>query len=237
MIKLQDVTVVYGTKSQGERTALCHVDLAIERGEFVFIVGATGAGKSTFLKLLYHEEVATSGNVIVHGLDLSELRPREIPMIRRRMGVVFQDFGLLPNKTIFENVAFALRVIGASRREVRRKAAEALELVGLIKRCDAFPNQISGGEQQRVAIARAIVNQPPLVIADEPTGNLDPETSSGIYEILAETNRRGTTVIVATHDKQLVDAGERRVIEFDRGRIVRDENPGVYERTPVEIID
>jgi cell division transport system ATP-binding protein len=224
MIELHDVSVVYGQ----ERTALSHVSLEIKRGEFVFVVGATGSGKSTFLKLLYREEVATSGRVVVNHQNLSDLRPRDVAFFRRRMGVVFQDFGLLPNKTVFENVAFALRVIGAGRREIRKKVPAVLDLVGLTIRCDAFPHQISGGEQQRVAIARALVNDPPLLIADEPTGNLDPETSLGIYQILADVNARGTSVVVATHDQAMVDAAGRRVIEFDRGRLVRDEDRGKY---------
>jgi cell division transport system ATP-binding protein len=230
MIEMQDVTVVYA----GERTALSHVSLRIEKGEFVFIVGATGAGKSTLLKLLYHEEVATSGKVIVAGQNISEMRAREVPHLRRRMGVVFQDFGLLPNKTLFENVAFALRVIGAGRREVRKKVPAALDTVGLTHRCDAFPNEISGGEQQRIAIARALVNEPPILIADEPTGNLDPDTSMGIFEILSQINIRGTTVVVATHDKQMVDMARKRVVEFENGRIVRDEKQGLYERAAAE---
>jgi cell division transport system ATP-binding protein len=224
MIELQDVSVVYGQ----ERTALSHVSLRIKKGEFVFIVGSTGSGKSTLLKLLYREQPATRGRVIVNHQNLTELRHRDIPFFRRRMGVVFQDFGLLPNKTVFENVAFALRVIGTGRREIRKKVPAVLDLVGLTARCDAFPHQISGGEQQRHAIARALVNDPPLLIADEPTGNLDPDTSLGIYQTLAAVNERGTTVVVATHDHAMVDAAQKRVIEFDRGRVVRDEYPGMY---------
>jgi cell division transport system ATP-binding protein len=226
MIELRNVSVVYAS----ERTALLDVDLSIGKGEFVFVVGSTGAGKSTLLKLLYREEVATRGAVFVEGQDVARLKPREVPFLRRRMGVVFQDFGLLPNRTVFENVAFALRVIGAGRREVRRKVPAALELVGLVHRCDAFPHQISGGEQQRVAIARALVNEPPLLLADEPTGNLDPDTSLGIAQILANINVLGTTVIVATHDKQIVDTLQRRVVEIDRGCLVRDEQEGTYAR-------
>jgi cell division transport system ATP-binding protein len=225
MIELQDVSVAYGQ----ERTALSHVSLLIRKGEFVFIVGATGSGKSTLLKLLYREEAASSGKVIVNHQNLADLRHRDVPFFRRKMGVVFQDFGLLPNKTVFENVAFALRVIGASRREIRKKVPAVLDLVGLTIRCDAFPHQISGGEQQRVAIARALVNEPQLLIADEPTGNLDPDTSLGIYQILAAVNVRGTTVVVATHDHAMVDAAQQRVIELDRGRVIRDEPSGKYE--------
>jgi len=224
MIQLQDVSVEYPT----DRVALRDVSLRIEKGEFVFLVGSTGAGKSTLLKLIYREEAPTAGKVIVAGQNLTTLPAREVPFLRRRMGVVFQDFGLLPNKTVFENVAFALRVIGAGRREIRRKVPAALELVGLMRRCDGLPAQLSGGEQQRVAIARALVNDPPVLIADEPTGNLDPDTSMGIAEILAHVNLRGTTVVVATHDKLIVDRLGRRVVELDRGRIVRDDARGSY---------
>jgi len=228
-IEFQDISVVYA----GERPALSHVSLRIDKGEFVFIVGPTGAGKSTLLKLLYCEEVPTSGKVLLGGESLAELRPRDVPFLRRRIGVVFQDFGLLPNKTVFENVAFALRVIGAGRREVRRKVPAALELVGLMRRCDAFPHQLSGGEQQRVAVARALVNDPPILLADEPTGNLDPDTSIEIAQLLARANLRGTTVVVATHDRHIVDSSRRRVIELERGRIVRDERQGAYARVGV----
>ncbi len=230
MIQLQDVTVEYPS----ERVALRDVSLRIEKGEFVFLVGSTGAGKSTLLKLIYHEEVPTQGKIIVGGQNLTTLPPRDVPFLRRRMGVVFQDFGLLPNKTVFENVAFALRVIGAGRREIRRKVPAALEMVGLMRRCDGLPAQLSGGEQQRVAIARALVNDPPLLIADEPTGNLDPDTSAGIAEILAHVNLRGTTVVVATHDKMIVDRLQRRVIELDHGRVVRDDAQGNYSRESEE---
>jgi cell division transport system ATP-binding protein len=225
MIELQDVSLVYA----GERTALSHVSLLVSKGEFVFVVGQTGAGKSSFLKLLYREEVPTGGRVFVLGQNVPDLRGREVPQLRRRMGVVFQDFGLLPDKTLFENVAFALRVIGAGRREVRKKVPAALDMVGLTHRCDAFPHQISGGEQQRIAIARALVNDPPLFIADEPTGNLDPDTSAGITRILQDINARGTTVVVATHDRQIVDSMQKRVLEFEAGRLVRDEECGMYE--------
>jgi len=229
MIELQNVSVVYA----GERMALSQVNLRIEKGEFVFIVGSTGAGKSTLLKLLYCEESPTSGKVIVAGQNLALLKPRDIPYLRRRIGVVFQDFGLLPNRTVFENVAFALRVIGAGRREIRQRVPAVLDLVGLTHRCDAFPHEISGGEQQRVAIARALVNDPPLLLADEPTGNLDPDTSLGIARLLAHINLRGTTVVVATHDKQIVDQARRRVVELEWGRIVRDEKQGAYTREAI----
>ena len=224
MIELQDVTVTY----PGARTALSHATLRVERGEFVFLVGSTGSGKSTLLKLIYREQVPSSGTVVVNGRMISHIPFREVPFLRRQMGIVFQDFGLLPDKTVFENVAFALRVTGAGRREVRRKVPDVLHQVGLAHRCDAFPGQISGGEQQRVAIARALVNDPPLLIADEPTGNLDPETSWGIMELLTDINDRGATVIVATHDHHMVDRMQKRVIEVDRGHVVRDEREGSY---------
>ncbi len=229
MIELQNVSVIY----PGARPALSDVNLRVEKGEFVFLVGPTGSGKSTILKLLYREITPTRGVVVVGGKVASTLRPRDVPRLRRRMGVVFQDFALLPDKTIFENVAYALRVIGAGRREIRKRVPSALEAVGLAHRCDAFPGQVSGGEQQRVAIARALVNDPPLLIADEPTGNLDPDTSVGIMAILEDINARGTTVLVSTHDKQIVDLGQRRVIALDRGKLVRDERQGMYEREPV----
>jgi cell division transport system ATP-binding protein len=232
MIDLQDVTVVYGRgpRSAEQRTALARVSLTIRQGEFAFIIGSTGAGKSTLLKLLYAEEQATSGSVRVLGEDLSTLRARDVPRLRRRMGLVFQDIGLLPDKTLFENVAFALRVTGAGRREIRSKVPAALDLVGLTHRCDALPHQVSGGEQQRIAIARALVNQPPLLIADEPTGNLDPETSRSILNLLLQVNATGTTVLVATHDPLLVDIAEKRVLQMDHGQLIRDDATGRYER-------
>ncbi|HSV72513.1 MAG TPA: cell division ATP-binding protein FtsE [Chthonomonadales bacterium] len=230
ILRLVDVSVVYPPS----RCALRDVSLNVAPGEFVFVVGTTGAGKSTLLKLLYRAEVPTSGTVEVSGVDVGALPHHAVPALRRRMGVVFQDFALLPDRTVFENVAFALRVIGAGRRAIRRRVPAALEQVALVHRCDAFPHQLSGGEQQRVAIARALVNNPPLLIADEPTGNLDPDTSLGIAMILDEINHRGTTVVVATHDRHMVDNFPRRVIEFDRGCLVRDDRQGAYAVEPVE---
>ncbi|MCS6777707.1 MAG: cell division ATP-binding protein FtsE [Chloroherpetonaceae bacterium] len=224
MIQLQNVTVNYGN----EWIALYQVSLCVNKGEFVFIVGPTGAGKSTLLKLLYREETATQGTVRVAGHDLNHMPSREVPLFRRRLGIVFQDFGLLPNKTVYENVAFALRVTGESSRTIRRKVPHVLEMVGLAHRPDAFPHQLSGGEQQRVAIARALVNDPPLLLADEPTGNLDPDTSLGIVQLLHHINVRGTTVIVATHDHTIVDRMQRRVVALERGRLVRDDQQGAY---------
>ena len=233
MIELKNVTVSY----PNQVVALTDTSLQIGSGEFVFVVGPTGAGKSTFLKLLYGEERATQGEVIVGGKNLNELPLKELPFFRRSLGVVFQDFGLLQNKTAYENVAFAMRVTGATTREVRRIVPHALEMVGLENRPKAFPNQLSGGEQQRVAIARALVNDPLLLIADEPTGNLDPDTSIGIVEILRNINRQGTTVVVATHDSAIVDRMQLRVLAFENGRIVRDELRGAYrqaEQSPTE---
>ena len=224
MIELHDVTVTY----RSEYTALSHVSLTVSKGEFVFVVGQTGAGKSTFLKLLHREEQATEGRVVVAGQDLSAMKLREIPLFRRRLGVVFQDYGLLPNKTVYENVAFALRVIGAGRTTIRRRVPNVLEMVGMAHRPDSFPHQLSGGEQQRVAIARALVNEPPLLLADEPTGNLDPVVSMSIIELLAHINVRGTTVVVATHDHAVVDRFQKRVICFDKSRLVRDDAQGSY---------
>jgi cell division transport system ATP-binding protein len=206
--------------------------LRVEKGEFLFIVGPTGAGKSTFLKLLYREEKPTTGRVMVAGEDVGSMPPRQVPFFRRKLGVVFQNFGLLPNKTVYENVAFALRVIGANRVTIRRQVPRALEMVGLAHRPDAFPQHLSGGEQQRVAIARAIVNDPPLLLADEPTGNLDPDTSMGIVQLLNHINVRGTTVLVATHDHAIVDRMQKRVVAFERGHIVRDDAHGAYRREP-----
>ncbi len=225
MIELHNVNVTYG----GERGALRDLTLHIGKGEFVFVVGATGAGKSTLLRLLYRDIPATSGSVRVSGMDLTAMRPADVPRFRRTLGVVAQDFGLLPDRNVFENVAFAMRVVGAGRREIRRRVPDMLELVGVIHRPDAFPEQLSGGERQRVAIARALVNDPVLLLADEPTGMLDPETSLGIAEILERINQRGTTVVVSTHDKHMVDHEARRVIEIELGRIVRDEEAGMYD--------
>jgi len=224
MIEIKGASLEY----EGGVAALKNVDLCVESGEFVFIVGPTGAGKSTLLKLLYRGEKATSGTVRVAGSDLSSIHPRDIPQFRRRLGIVFQDYGLLPSKTVWENIAFAPRVTGATRSETRRRVHDALEMVGMTHRPDAFPAQISGGEQQRVAIARALVNEPPMLIADEPTGNLDPDTSLGIVQLLNYINSRGTTVIVATHDAPIVDSLQRRVVAVVAGEVVRDDAQGNY---------
>ena len=224
MIEINNVSVSYPNGVQ----ALSKVNLCVADGEFVFIVGPTGAGKSTLLKLLYREERATEGRVVVAGQELNRISQRDLPFFRRKLGIVFQDYGLLPNKTVYENIAFALRVTGANRIRIRKQVQETLEMVGMLHRPDAFPHQISGGEQQRVAIARALINSPPLLIADEPTGNLDPETSMGIVQLLQEINRQGTTVLVATHDAHVVDRMQKRVVAFMQGRLVRDDAQGAY---------
>ncbi len=230
MIELKGVSVSY----PGGVAALKNVDLSVASGEFVFVVGPTGAGKSTLLKLLYRGEVATEGTVVVADVNLQLMKSYDIPQFRRRIGIVFQDYGLLPNKTVWENIAFALRVTGATRSETRRKVHDALEMVAMTHRPDALPGQISGGEQQRVAIARAIVNDPPLLIADEPTGNLDPDTSMGIVQLLNYINGRGTTVLVATHDAPIVDSLQKRVVAVVGGELVRDEAQGAYRLMEVE---
>lgn len=225
MIELSHVGVTF---KSGDVQALRDVNLCVPRGDFVFLVGPTGAGKSTLLKLLYRDVLPTEGKIIVAGKDITRIRAREIPQLRRQMGIVFQDYGLLPQRTVWENVAFACQVLGQSGKEIRKKLPEVLELVGMMHRCDAFPSELSGGEQQRVAIARALVNNPPLLLCDEPTGNLDPETASGIMDVLLEANRRGATVLIATHDKTAVDRLRRRVVAVERGTIVRDEETGMY---------
>lgn len=224
MIQLYNVTKIYpnGVK------ALTDVTLRIRKGEFVFLVGPSGAGKSTLTKLLYREESPTRGQIILNGKNVLRMRSREIPYLRRKIGMVFQDFRLLPGKTVFENVAFALEVIGASNREIKRTVPTVLNMVGLSEKAGVFPDHLSGGEQQRVCVARAIINNPILIIADEPTGNLDPETSWELMKLLMDINRRGTTIIMATHAWEIVDAMKRRVVELYGGRIVRDEEEGAY---------
>jgi cell division transport system ATP-binding protein len=208
--------------------ALRDVSLDIERGEFVFLVGSSGSGKSTFLRLILREERASHGQVHVLGKDLARMSNWKVPQMRRQLGTVFQDFRLLANKTVSENVAFALEVIGKSRNQIRKTVPEVLDLVGLGGKDDRMPGELSGGEQQRVAIARAFANRPMLLIADEPTGNLDPQTSVGIMKLLDRINRTGTTVVMATHDQQIVDQMRKRVVELERGRLVRDQSRGVY---------
>lgn len=224
MILLSNVTKTYPNGS----TALDDVSFIVERGEFVFIVGPSGSGKSTLIKLLMHEETPTNGQVIINNKDIGKLKRREIPYLRRSMGVVFQDFRLLSNKTVFENVAFAMDIIGASRKEIRRQVPNVLSLVGLSHKAKSYPKELSGGEQQRVALARALVNNPAFLIADEPTGNLNPKVAMEIMELLDNINKRGTTVIMATHAKDIVDAMKKRVIAIEDGKIVRDESRGGY---------
>lgn len=225
MIRFDCVTKIYPRQS---RPALQDVSLEITKGEFVFVVGASGSGKTTFLRLVLKEEKPTHGKVYVAGKDLSRLSSWKVPGLRRQIGTVFQDFRLLPNKTVAQNVAFALEVIGRPRHQIARVVPEVLELVGLADKADRLPSELSGGEQQRVAIARAFVNRPMVLLADEPTGNLDPATSVGIMKLLDRINRTGTTVIMATHDAQIVDSMRRRVIELDGGHLVRDQSRGVY---------
>tara|TARA_A100001388_G_scaffold202185_1_gene153265 strand:- start:2377 stop:3066 length:690 start_codon:yes stop_codon:yes gene_type:complete len=216
------------TYASQNRPALDDVSLEIEKGEFVFLVGPSGSGKSTFLRLVLREERPNSGQVWVLGKELNRLSNWKIPTLRRQIGTVFQDFRLLPNKSVFENVAFALEVIGKPRSHIRKVVPEVLEVVGLEDKMERRPDELSGGEQQRVAIARAFVNRPMLLIADEPTGNLDPNTSVGIMKLLDRINRLGTTVIMSTHDAQIVDQMRRRVIELETGHLVRDQSRGVY---------
>jgi cell division transport system ATP-binding protein len=224
IIELQKATKIY----PGGHIALERVSLRVERGEFVFLVGPTGCGKSTLIKLLIRELAPTEGQIRIAGRDISTLPSRQIPFLRRRIGTVFQDFKLLPSRSVYDNVAYALRVIGASRSDIRKKVPDALRLVGLADKLNNRPTQLSGGEQQRLAIARAFVNHPPLLLADEPTGNLDPATSIGIMQLLYRINRTGTTVFVVTHDREMVDKMRRRVIALDDGRIVRDQAAGLY---------
>lgn len=224
MIEFDRVSFVYDNDIE----ALHDVSVRIEKGEFVFLVGPTGEGKTTFLKLIYREIVPTRGRVIVAGSDVGRMARRRIPHLRRRIGVVFQDFRLLPDKTAAENTLFALEAMGVPRREMRRRTEEVLRQVGLGNRMDAFPRELSAGEQQRACIARAIANYPPILLADEPTGNLDPDTSLQIVLLLRDINTRGTTVLVATHDRHIVDSLNKRVISLHRGRLVRDEARGSY---------
>jgi cell division transport system ATP-binding protein len=225
VIRFDNVSKTYPRQNA---PALHDVSLEVERGEFVFLVGSSGSGKSTFLRLILREERASLGSVHVLGKDLGRLSNWKVPQVRRQLGTVFQDFRLLPNKTVAENVAFALEVIGKPRGQIRKTVPEVLDLVGLGGKDDRMPGELSGGEQQRVAIARAFVNRPMLLIADEPTGNLDPQTSVGIMKLLDRINRTGTTVVMATHDAQIVDQMRKRVIELEKGRLVRDQKRGVY---------
>jgi cell division transport system ATP-binding protein len=227
-VELRDATVVY----PGGNVGIDGVSVAIERGEFAFLVGPTGCGKSTFLRLLLREIEPARGQVLIAGRDIGSLPRKKTPKLRRNIGVVFQDFKLLPNRTVYDNVAYSLQVIGESRANIKAKVPQILRMVGLATKLNDYPDELSGGEQQRVSLARAFVNQPPLLLADEPTGNLDPETSLGIMQLIYRINRAGTTVIVATHDSHMVDRMRRRVIEMSEGRVVRDEAGGMYGRRP-----
>lgn len=225
MIKLDNVTKVY----KGEVLALHQISCEIGKGEFVFLVGPSGSGKSTFIRLLNKEESPDAGAIFVAGKDIGALSRMKVPYLRRNIGCIFQDFKLLPNKTVAQNVAFALEVIGRPKHVIRSQVPAILELVGLTKKTNNYPDELSGGEQQRVSIARAFVNRPLILLADEPTGNLDPATSVGIMRLLDRINKTGTTVVMATHDRGIVDTMRRRVIELDRGALVRDQARGVYE--------
>lgn len=224
MLEMIDVSKIY----PGGSVALQDINVRIEQGEFVFIVGPSGAGKSTFFKMLFREVLPSSGKVIVNGHDLVKMTDKEIPYFRRQLGIVFQDYRLLPDRTVYDNVAFAMQVIETPYRKIKRRVNDVLDLVGLRKRAHAYPTELSGGEQQRIAIARAIVNDPILLIADEPTGNLDPETSWEIMDIFREVNKSGTTIVMATHDREIVDEMEKRVIAIEHRHIVRDDAKGVY---------
>lgn len=226
MIEFRNVTKIY---PKTEIHALKDLTLKIEKGEFVFLIGATGAGKSTLMKLILREETADSGEVLVNGTDVKKIRHRNIPKFRRKIGVVFQDFRLLPDRTVYDNVAFAMQVVGASSKSIKTVVPQVLNLVGLAEKADARPGQLSGGEQQRVSMARALVNNPPLLIADEPTGNLDPETSDEIMDLLLRINKLGTTVVMATHARELVNRMQKRVLTLEEGRLIRDVEQGGYQ--------
>ncbi len=224
MIEMQEVWKTYSDGSP----VLQNINVKIEKNEFVYIVGPSGAGKSTFMKLMYREERPSKGQIFVNQFNLGKLKQRKIPMLRRNIGVIFQDYRLLPKLTVYENVAFAMEVIESPARQIKKRVPEVLELVGLREKHHSLPSQLSGGEQQRVAIARAIVNQPAVIIADEPTGNLDPETSWEIMKILDEIHERGATIIMATHNREIVNTMRKRVIAIENGRIVRDDRRGEY---------
>jgi len=225
MISMKGVSKVY---VPDKPAALADVDVEIAQGEFVFIVGHSGSGKSTFIRLLMRELLPSSGRIVVAGQDIISMKNWKVPHLRRNIGCVFQDFKLLPNKTAYENVAYALEVIGKSRHVIATQVPEVLRLVGLEDKTASYPDELSGGEQQRVSIARAFVNRPPLLLADEPTGNLDPATSLGIMSLLNRINKTGTTVLVATHDREMVDSMRKRVIALENGKIIRDQSRGVY---------
>ena len=222
MIEFKNVSKKYGTGT----LAVDNANFTIEKGEFAFLIGNSGCGKSTIIKMMFKEEEPSAGNIFINGRDITKIKPSKVPYLRRSMGIVFQDFRLLPDKTVYENVAFAMYVVRASQKHIRRQVPMVLSLVGLSQKAKMYPNELSGGEQQRVALARAIVNNPSMLIADEPTGNLDPNTAWDIMELLNDINLRGTTVVVATHAKDIVDKMNRRVIRIEHGNIVRDEKGG-----------
>lgn len=225
MIKLENVSKEYSNGT----IAIKNISFKIDQGEFAFLIGSSGAGKSSIIKLLFREEKATQGDVIVNGYELNKLMRKEIPMLRRSMGIVFQDFRLLPDRNIYDNVAYSMHITEATPRRIRKQVPMALALVGLSRKSDSYPHELSGGEQQRVGLARALINNPSLIIADEPTGNLDPESSFEIMDLLDEINQRGTTVLVITHEKNIVDRMQKRVIEINNGIIIRDEKKGLYK--------
>ena len=233
MIRLREVTKVY----EGGTVAVRDISLDIQKGDFAFLVGPSGSGKSTLVRLLLRQETVTRGTIWVAGKDITQLPAWKVPFLRRSVGTVFQDFKLLPNKTVGENVAFALEVLGRPRSVIAPQVDQVLELVGLSDKVDRYPRQLSGGEQQRVSIARAFVNRPPILLADEPTGNLDPGTSVGIMRLLDRINRSGATVVMATHDHAIVDAMQRRVIQLEDGRVIRDQRSGRYETDPIPSAD
>ena len=224
MIEFRNVAKTYDTGTKAVKNA----NFIIDKGEFAFLVGSSGSGKSTLIKLILKEEEPTSGRIIINGKDTTFLKPNRIPYLRRSMGVVFQDFRLLPDKTVYDNVAYAMYIVRATPRHIRRQVPMVLSLVGLSGKAKMYPNELSGGEQQRVALARALATKPPIIIADEPTGNLDPKTAEEIFKTLLEINARGTTILVVTHAKDIVDKLNKRVIALDHGRVVKDEARGVY---------
>ena len=225
MIEFRNVNKIYETGTKAVKNA----NFMIEKGEFCFLVGTSGSGKSTLIKLILKEEEATSGNIIINGKDITFIKPSRVPYLRRSMGVVFQDFRLLPDKTVYDNVAYAMYIVRATGRHIRRQVPMVLSLVGLSEKAKMYPNELSGGEQQRVALARAMVNNPSMLIADEPTGNLDPDTAWDIMNLLNDINMRGTTVVVATHAKDIVDKMKKRVIHIEKGDIIRDDKKGGYD--------
>lgn len=225
MIEFRNVSKTYDTGTE----AVHNANFRIDKGDFAFLVGSSGSGKSTLIKLILKEEEPTSGNIIINGKDTTFLKPKRVPFLRRSMGVVFQDFRLLPDRTVYDNVAYAMYIVRSTPRHIRRQVPMVLSLVGLSNKAKMYPNELSGGEQQRVALARALVNNPSMLIADEPTGNLDPETAWDIMTLLSDINARGTTVVVATHAKDIVNKMKKRVIQIEEGNIVRDDKKGGYD--------